>query len=197
MGGNTQANTIHLPPSRPTADLQGQRRAVYQNARTNRNPNTGCAYNGKEDEFVQFMEYQYKNEPQPTRQIVTSDKAYEFLWYQAYREQRLQKHSGSSGDGTNAEYDDETIDVGPRPCKKRCIVFDVADFEAVKSKYKNNPSDPQKGIGHQQIVQYRCSVHNVLNGQHAEHMNDQTWELIYNQHCKEICDMVKKRKTRI
>jgi hypothetical protein len=131
--------------------------------------NTSLAYNPKIKEFKDFCHYEYPNSEHPT--IVTEERTFAFLFYQAFR--KLRPRGGSK------KKNDETA-------------FDPQDYERIKSE-----ENPQGTCSYEVVNSYLCAVLKLHTYQRDESCNNLSKEQIRSRRVKTLLDMVKNRKKRI
>ena len=158
--------------------------------------NTKRAYVEKGLEFLQFCDFEYKQERE-FRRTINSDKLYKFLLFVAYRGKRQRGKKRTSGG-------DEKV-------------FDEEEYKAVMDRIgdliKNRSSDCPPGndeleaaatsattghgvelLGFSQLNIYKCAVQRLHGEQYDNGANRKTWDEIYTQRCKELLKLVKLRK---
>jgi hypothetical protein len=82
-----------LPPTLPgvvdvLTDNGDFTRAVHHQARGNRQGNTSIAYDSKVKEFKGYCDAMLSHQSVEVRYLVTAEKVYQFIFYQAHREKR-------------------------------------------------------------------------------------------------------------
>jgi hypothetical protein len=92
-----------------------QARRVLQDQAAHTRPNTYASYNPKSKEFREYCQAKFSNLMTYAIEQVTEEKLFGFLFYQAYREKRL--------NGRKKERPEFT--------------FDVQDFERVMAQYND------------------------------------------------------------
>ena len=160
--------------------------------------NTKRAYVEKGLEFLQFCDFEYKQERE-FRRTINSDKLYKFLLFVAYRGKRQRGKKRTSGG-------DEKV-------------FDEEEYKAVMDRIgdliKNRSSDCPPGndeleaaatsattghgvelLGFSQLNIYKCAVQRLHGEQYDNGANRKTWDEIYTQRCKELLKLVKLQKPR-
>ena len=139
--------------------------------------NTAAAYDPKAVEYEQFCNYQYAGSHVSSRYTVTTEKVFDFLFYQAFRDKygRGGKKRGTGYHG-----------------------FDPVDYTKVTTAYaahmleaRRNPTtfdipDPKDPVGYDLVHTYKAVLFNIWCEQAAEGANSTTWELIYTARVKQL-----------
>ncbi|MEY4861806.1 MAG: hypothetical protein RL059_1510 [Bacteroidota bacterium] len=109
-----------------------QAQRVLQDTRMDIPANTNKAYSPKEKEFLAFARQVFSNQALPD--IVTEEKVFAFLYYQAYRSKK--KRGRKRKDTT-------------------MILFDVKEYDEVMA---NDQSDKVNMVGYDVVNQYLCAI---------------------------------------
>jgi hypothetical protein len=145
--------------------------------------NTLKAYDPKREEFLQFCDFQYQATAlERGRYTVTSEKVEVFMHYQCYRNK--QPSLGSQRNSLPARFRPE-------------------EFNSILERYGNVGTDaviedPDNGLGHSCIVQYKAAIKRLWEEQVQELVNGvHNWEFIWGKPLNDMLKMVKERKRRI
>jgi hypothetical protein len=159
-------------------------------ARTNeqhRRVNTKKAYDPKVTEYYEFCNHYAALEHVQSRFTVTSNKAFSFLFYQAYRTQRNRGGGKRQADGT-----------------RRPASFDPLEFEEIQRSMGSldmtegaSMPDPENPVGADVMNTYKSVVRKIFDNQQADNCNNGIWEHIYGANCRGLIAMVKARKPRV
>ena len=93
---------------KPTHKSPGLSAMVKQGAKDLEKKNTLRCYQPKKLEFFQFCDSVYHQDVQP--EIITGDKVFTFLFYQAYRQKRTNRQRISTTDSHVVRFDRASFD---------------------------------------------------------------------------------------
>jgi hypothetical protein len=146
-------------------------RAVHHQSKGNRPENTSEAYDSKVKEFKGYCDAVYPTHGVEIRHLVTPDKVYNFLFYQAHREKRK---PGRLKRGEVAEG-----------------IFSLIGYRTVIGQYQGKYSPewviPGNPVQFQQINTYKSSIMGLHKEQVANKANEYVWtHHIWTCHCEEL-----------
>ena len=186
--GNSELHTVMNPPSHNsrTGMISISRMTETVNALEDfhTKENTARAYDGKVSEFKAYCDVYYGHVSlDEGRYLVTKEKVYQFMYYQAFRCSRQ----------------------GKKREKNYSLVFDTEDFHRTMLQYNGyhqsgdlpRIEDPSDGLGESAFVQYKCSIHRYHKRQVDKNMNSVPWSIIWSDACEQLTKMVKSRKRRV
>ena len=149
--------------------VQAQRILDHEDQLTRRN--TNLAYGRKGQGFPAFCQAVYSEHEFPT--IVTEEKVFGFLYYQAYRQARKRgRKRWNTGDVS---------------------LFDVDDFRAVLAA----DSYHEKPVAYDVVNQYLCSILKIWKRQVDMNANNLTKDQIRSERVHRLLATVKTRRTTI
>jgi len=138
-----------------------------------RPPNTMKAIDSKQEEYMQYCDAVY---PQDLyKYTLDTEKAYTFMHYQAFREQKP-RGGNKSNLGRNS-------------------FFDLTDFTKVKGK-SNIEVEPNKPVGKSVFMQYKAMLRKLYKEQTARRVISQHWEGIWTEAFEDLEKHVKERVPR-
>jgi hypothetical protein len=164
----TDSSLPPSPPARPSLrpptgsgsvgiDNAVLTRAVHQQQMQNRRDNTSIAYDPKVLEFKRYCDCQYPHEPEFVRHLVSPDKVYNFMFYQAHRDKR--KPGRQKRDAPVSEFG----------------AFSNHDYDSVIGRYVGKPCSewvqPKNPLGYQQVNTYKSSLIELHKEQVANRAN--------------------------
>ena len=142
--------------------------------------NTNRAYDPKMLEFKQFCSSLYGDDP--SAQIVDEEKAFVFLFYQAYREKKSTGKRLSCSD-------------------RNTMRFDRKDYDQVMRSVADNGAEEDCRIGNvlgfDMVNQYRCAIKKVLRHQRDQGLNKLKKDDIDSERIDRLMENVLKRKDRV
>ena len=164
------------------------RQAVQSINLAARKENTSKAYDPKAREFFDFCNYLYGHEHESVRYTVDSTKLFQFLSYQAFR-------SRCKRGGLRKGVEQQHSAFNPQEYRQIKDSYQTA----VKNHFEKGEEipDPEDPLGFDQVNTYCSTVRNIWSAQVAHGCNTRAWDLVYDANCRELMDMVKKRRTRI
>ena len=144
---------------------------------------TSGAIDPKTNEYFQFCDYAYLNDPY--KYTMTGDKLYRFFFYQAFRTKR----------NIATEPDPET---GKKKKRKRVKgeYFNPMEYEAIMLQYSQSSKSypiPEHPVGFQSFDQYKAAVKQIHGNQLERGASGTPWELIWTTNCKKLHRHVKQR----
>ena len=139
-------------------------------------PNSIKALDTKQEEYMQYCEVCYPDDPY--KWTLDREKAYRFMWYQTFREQK------------------------PRGGNRRFIqsntFFDKDDYDRVKNlavEVAGNP-EPQRPIGRSVFTQYKDMMRSLYKYQTARRVINMHWDGIWTEKFDDLEKHVKERTPR-
>lgn len=170
-----------------SVEMDNASHLVSQTNLQNRRVNTAKAYDPKKQEFLAFCDHMYAGKPVTTRYVVTEDKLYFFLFYQAYRSKKKGGGGKRKSDGSRQPHE-----------------FDPEDYDRVWSEFGSRnlpegatPPDPENPLGFSMVNQYKAAVRKLYDQQRIEYVNNRLWENVCTPRVHELMTMVANRKRRI
>lgn len=153
-------------------------RVTEQTRALSRPANTRKAYDGKREEFIQYLDKAWLNDP--LRRVLSEPKVYRFLFYQCAREQRLNRR-------------------GQRNMQEE--KFDMLDYEQIMQKYDQSDTrydddyqpfiQPENGLKFQALRQYKAVIKEYFQKQLEHHTRG--WEFIWTPRCEVLLKIVRIR----
>ena len=205
----TAAPTITVPAQHPPQQLHMAIRALHK---LNDKDHTKLAYDPKRKEFVEFLDYRYHFQSNiAVRHLVEHDKAYDFMCYQAFRDNKLvdveatlELAKNPDQNGKRKKGSKKTV----RSKKKKKSTseysyFSPQEYEKVMTSLRavggdlTKAVDPPFGIGDQTLMQYKAAIMQMHKEQTSANISSIGWEFIWNLKCQEVFSYVKGRKRRI
>jgi Centromere DNA-binding protein complex CBF3 subunit, domain 2 len=144
-----------------------------------RRKNTAKAFDPKTKEYEEFCEHVYKDDP--FKYNVNEEKCYQFMFYQAFREQK--KKGGKRSEQAKTK-------------------FNHTEYKEIMKPFTNAESPapfptPKKPIGIESFNQYRQIIKQAHQQQIVAGVNNKPWEFIWDLNCKKLEKHVKERKPAI
>jgi hypothetical protein len=149
-----------------------------------RRKNTALAFDPKQQEFQEFCEHVYSQDPY--KYTIDSEKCYRFMFYTAFREKKpMGKKKRKRGNG------DETEESG-------ATKFEWKSYDSMSSVFEKAGShllfeQPKNPIGKDSFNTYKA----VIKGMHLQQQrigaNSIPWEFVWDLNCKELQKHVKER----
>lgn len=137
--------------------------------------NTSKAYDGKELEFIQYLDYVFAHDDFCRK--VDANKVYRFIFYQCAREKRLNRR-------------------GQR--NRQAQHFDKSDYDAIMLKYDFNSLQntvtflqPKNGLKLQALRQYKAVISQYYENQKEHHQ--QGFDFIWTKECNTLVKIVRNR----
>lgn len=170
-----------MEPTNLAMDNVHLQRAVNQQTEEARPINTRLAYNPKVQEYKDFCDALFPNEQNMAiRYLVDPNKVFNFMFYQCYRAKRK-----TGGKNRPDDYSS----------------FDMDEYKAVMAQYRSGSEQqlaiPQNPLGYSAINTYKSSIKNLHKAEVANMTTRWTWPQIWNIHCEELANLMKKRKAKV
>ena len=144
--------------------------------------NTKKAYNPKKHEFMQYCDSVFGEETNP--RIVTEEKCYGFISYQAHRGKTLKENYKSTSDPS-------------------VIRFDKEDFDRVMSKIQSFDQSITgwahygEVLGFQQVNHYLCAIKEIMANQRDNQQTTLRNEDLMTERLTKLLQMVISRKDKV
>lgn len=172
-----------VPDQMPGQNLDNYTEAVRQMEEQNRPENTRLAYNPKMDEWAEFCDYRFPTYSPQIRYLVTKEKSYEFLFYQAMRSKK--PTGGSCSRGNNR--------------------FSKDDYEATMARYRTvgvgntlaQLPTPENPVGFDTFNTYKAAILNIWRRQVSTYTNNLPWCHVWCEEHQLLAKHVLKRRPRI
>lgn len=168
--------------SRLASKFPGLSALVKLGAKDLEKKNTLRCYKPKQFEFVQFCESVYHQDVQP--KLVTEDKVFTFLFYQAYRQKRTNRLRISTTDSQLVRFERASFDD---------VIERYTDFVRIDEQ----KIDVGNVVGYDCVNQYLCSVRAVSEEQYEEGKHKLLPSDIMSIRVKELMTVVKCRKREV
>ena len=151
---------------------------VLRESKSHKVKNTKRAYDPKILEFRQFCDSIYGNDY--LAQIVTEEKNFAFLFYQAHRVKKQTKSQRSCTDSGVSRFDHNDYDEVTKQ---------------IRQSYEKTDDCPMGDVlGFNMVNQYRCAIKRILREQRDNNANTLKNEDIDSERVTRLMENVKKRK---
>lgn len=150
--------------------------AVQAVRRVYRVESANVLYDSKTQEYFNFCDYVYPN--QPYGKVLTADKVYKFMFYQSFREQKQRGGPRGTVESRN-RFDDVAYD--------RILL----QYQSWMSDTGTDPPEPTKPVKLSTIDQYKAIFRQLYKQQLAQRVNSLTWEQIWTVPLVELYQLVK------
>ena len=171
-----------LVVAKPGHKFPGLSALVRQGAKDLEKQNTIRCYEPKKFEFLQFCKSVYNMEIAP--EVITEDKVFTFLFYQAYRQKKSTRQRLSTTNANVARFDRGSFN----DVIKRYTNFVRIDEEKI---------DVGNVVGYDCVNQYLCSVRHISEEQHEQGKHKLVPSDIMSIRVKELMMVVKCRKDQV
>ena len=174
-----------LPPAAVPPTMDNLRAVVQTMSKAARKNNSRLAYDPKEKEYMDFCDHCFGALPPSYRYTLDFERAYRFLFYQAFRSKRSLKglKKGNAIGFLSSEYDS--------------ILHSYSQYISAGQAAPNgqlNIPIPENGLGAQQVNTYRTVLWRIHCQQLENRANNQSWESIYTLSCQNLLKLVSGRK---